>query len=307
MWNLLNPQRAENMGDGWETKRRRGEGYDWTVIKLGHPGLVKSIHIDTLHFKGNYPATCAVRCIYAPGASEKYLSDPATLWNTLLPKTTMQADTNHEFKNEINHIGMISHVKLELHPDGGAGRFRVYGSIVNPQAVSLVAEALTAEKFAPFGEVIETQGHSYRTINKGYADRFENLTDLDVTDGGKPALSIFRARPVELPFSITAMEAHPKASQGFIPIGEARFLVAVAKPSKKLKKSDIRVFVTNGRQGVNYKRGVWHHFLLVLDRQQDFIVIDRSCPDDNTNEIQLNAPYPIIADFIAESTQVSAA
>ncbi len=300
MWNLLYPQRAQNMGDGWETRRRRGEGYDWAVIKLAHPGLVKFIHIDTLHFKGNFPATCAVRSIYAPGASKKYLSNPETAWNTLLPKSTMQADSDHEFRNEINHIGMTSHVKLEMHPDGGVGRLRVYGSITNPQAASLVAEPLTAENFASFGEVIETRGRDCRTINKGYADRYENLANLDVTDGGHPALSIFRARPVELPFSITSMECHPNASQGFIPTGNARFLVVVARAAKQFDKSDIRVFVTNGSQGVNYKRGVWHHFLLVIDQQQDFIVIDRSAPDDNTNEIQLNAPYPIIADFVTE-------
>ena len=297
MWNLLNPDKADNMGDGWETGRRRGEGHDWVVVQLGHPGLVKKIEVDTLHFKGNYPAMCAVRGIFAPGAQIEHLIDSNTSWRTLLNKATTQADTNHTFSNEINHIEAVSHVKLEIYPDGGVSRLRVFGTISDPHLISLVPEPLTQESFQPYGDVIEIENRSFRKINQSYADRYENLASLDLVEGGTPALSIFKSRPIELPFSITRMEHHPCASQAFVPIGDGKFLIAVAKRSKEFNVNDLRLFVTNGKQGVNYKRGVWHHFLLALDDEQEFIVIDRSNPDENTNEIELESPYPIIDKF----------
>ena len=134
-------------------------------------------------------------------------------------------------------------------------------------------------------------------INQGYADRFENLAALDLTDGGSPALSVFKARPVKLPFSVTHMERHPQSSQLFIPKGPGRFLILVAEGSQPFNPANLRLFVSNGGQGVNYKRGVWHHFLMALENEQEFIVLDRSDPDDNTAEVELAYPYPIITAF----------
>ena len=294
MWNLLKPGRAINMGDGWETRRRRGEGYDWAIIKLGHPSVVRRIEIDTLHFKGNYPARCAVRGTFAPGASEEYLTENMSHWKTLLPEAAINADKRHIFDQNINNIGDITHLKLDIYPDGGVGRFRAFGTKSLSFSRALKPELLTAEKFRMYGEVIETAGCSFREINHGYADRYENLARLDVTDGGSPALSVFKARPLPMPICITKMERHPDASQAFIPRGNGRFLIAVAKPSEEFNPDDLRVFMTNGKQGVNYARGVWHHFLMVLWEEQEFIVIDRSEPDVNTHEIELGTPYPII-------------
>ena len=161
-------------------------------------------------------------------------------------------------------------------------------------ADSVIPQPLTAEAFRPFGDVIETANRHSRLINQGYADRYENIVDLDLTDAGQPALSIFRARPISLPFTVLQLECHPQSSQAFIPKAEGKFLVLVAKPSERPKISDLHLFLTSGQQGVNYRRGVWHHFLMVLDKEQEFIVIDRDNPDDNTKEIQLQAPCPII-------------
>ncbi len=161
----------------------------------------------------------------------------------------------------------------------------------------LMPQLLTKESFAPFGQVIETQGSLSRVINNGFADRFECLADLDITDGGEPALSIFHARPVPLPFAIVKMEQHPRSSQAFIPLGTGRFAIVAASGVESPSASTLCVFVTNGHQGINFKRGVWHHFLLSIDQEQDFAVIDRSDPDANTNEIELPEPYSIIADF----------
>ncbi len=158
----------------------------------------------------------------------------------------------------------------------------------------LLPQPLTAEVFRPFGDVIETANRQSRQINQGYADRYENLVDLDLTDAGQPALSIFRARPISLPFAVSQLECHPQSSQAFIPKAEGQFLVLVAEPSGRPQISDLHLFVTNGQQGINYRRGVWHHFLMVLDEEQEFIVIDRDNPDENTKEFQLQAPCPII-------------
>ena len=114
-------------------------------------------------------------------------------------------------------------------------------------------------------------------------------------DQGKPALSIFKAKPVAFPFSITRMERHPKASQAFIPKRDSKFLVVVAEASETINVNNLRLFITNGRQGINFKRGVWHHFLLTVGSVQEFVVIDRSNPDDNTEEVDLKQPYPIIS------------
>ncbi len=297
MWNLLSPGRAVNMGDGWETARRRGEGHDWVVLQLGQPGIVREIDVDTLHFKGNYPAACKVMATYAPGIAVSDLTSTHYPWQTLLDRVQLSADSNHQFSHEIDDIGAISHVMLEIFPDGGVGRFRVRGQLAKNSPRILQPIALDAESFEPFGEVIEIAGHQSRPINQGYAERFEELADLDISDGGVPALSLFQARPVALPFTVKSMECHPNASQAFIPRGNGRFLVLVASAAKTIQPEDLKLFVTNGKQGVNYRRGVWHHFLLSLEKSQEFIVIDRSDPDANTKVVELDIPYPIITSF----------
>ncbi len=127
--NLLAPDRAANMGDGWETRRRRGPGYDWAALRLGHPGRVQGIHIDTLHFKGNYPARCAVMGVMAPDANAEELVRDKSLWKCLLPETKMQSDFLHRYGDEVRDIGPVSHVALEMHPDGGVGRLRIFGTL----------------------------------------------------------------------------------------------------------------------------------------------------------------------------------
>lgn len=295
MWNILSPDQSVNMGDGWETRRRRGDGKDWVIVKLGHPGIVKQIKIDTTHFKGNYPAKCAVRGLMAPGAAVDFVTDEELQWNTLLPPTQTYADQIHIFSREMQDIGPVSHVKLEMYPDGGISRFRVIGKVQSQGSMILKPEPLDVKEFQPYGDVIEIENRPSRVINYGYAERYENLAELDLMDQGKPALSIFKAKPVAFPFSITRMERHPKASQAFIPKRDSKFLVVVAEASETINVNNLRLFITNGRQGINFKRGVWHHFLLTVGSVQEFVVIDRSNPDDNTEEVDLKQPYPIIS------------
>jgi len=127
MNNLLLPGRAENMGSGWETRRRRGPGSDWILIRLGARGTPRVLEIDTRHFKGNYPDRCAVEVIDAPGARPTDLIE-SSAWQPLLAETKLQADTRHFFDRELCATSPATHVRLRIFPDGGVSRLRVWGS-----------------------------------------------------------------------------------------------------------------------------------------------------------------------------------
>jgi allantoicase len=129
MNNLIMPGRAENMGDGWETKRRRGPGHDWIILKLGKPGTIRKIEVDTNHFKGNYPDTCSIEGCAMPDASTDELVSNNTRWSEILPKTKLQADTRHFFERELSPIDSCTHIRLNIHPDGGVSRLRVWGTL----------------------------------------------------------------------------------------------------------------------------------------------------------------------------------
>ena len=149
---------------------------------------------------------------------------------------------------------------------------------------------LTRPAFAPFGDVIETEGRDHYTINSGYAERYNDLADLDLAEaGGRPLVNIFRARPWPSPVHIREMERHPLSTQAFVPLTRMPFLVVVAPPSDAPRPEQLRAFVTNGVQGVNYRRGVWHHALLALAEECDFLVIDRGGPERNCDEVSLAA------------------
>jgi ureidoglycolate lyase len=158
----------------------------------------------------------------------------------------------------------------------------------------LTPEPLTAEAFAPFGEVIEASDRAERiAINYGYTTRFNDLARIDVAEGGGHAIvSLFRARPLDPPH-LKIFERHPLGSQSFTPLSGRPFLVAVA-PAGAFDPAAVRVFRARPHQGVNYAKGVWHHFLLPLQGESDFLVIDRAGPGENLDEIEL-APADRIA------------
>ena len=116
--NMLMPGRAANMGDGWETKRRRGPGHDWAIVRLGSPGAITKVEIDTNHFKGNYPDRASIDGLRASGD-----------WVELLPQTKLRPHHRHVFGNELRAIGTVSRLRLNIYPDGGVSRFRAYGRI----------------------------------------------------------------------------------------------------------------------------------------------------------------------------------
>ena len=128
--NLIMPGRGADMGDGWETKRRRGPGYDWCVIRLGAPGRVRRVEVDTAHFKGNFPESCSLKVCRAPDAAS---ADAASLealpWRELLPRTRLQAHTRHFYEKELLDAGEATHARFHIHPDGGVSRLRLHGSL----------------------------------------------------------------------------------------------------------------------------------------------------------------------------------
>ena len=129
--NMLMPGRAANMGDGWETRRRRGPGYDWSLVRLAATGMLDHLEIDTNHFKGNYPDTCSVEGILAEGASVDELAPGARPFVEILPRTKLQAHTRHLFDEELRARGPFSHVRINVYPDGGISRLRVWGSVTH--------------------------------------------------------------------------------------------------------------------------------------------------------------------------------
>ncbi len=155
---------------------------------------------------------------------------------------------------------------------------------------TLRIERLTREAFSPFGDVIELDGARHFPINGGTTERFHDLATIDVAEqGGRPLINVFRGQPHAQPVDITMMERHPLGSQAFIPLGDARYLIVVA-PAGEFDPSRMRAFRTEGWQGVNYAKGVWHHPLLALDRVSDFLVIDRGGDQPNCDEVFLPEP-----------------
>jgi allantoicase len=150
--NLIMPGRAADMSDGWETKRRRGPGHDWCVIKLGAPGAVRRVEVDTSHFKGNYPESFSLEAARAPqaaggidgdaggidgpaGGSAAHADDAAALdslsWATVLPRTRLQAHTRHFYEGELQVVEAATHARFQIFPDGGVSRLRLYGTLLD--------------------------------------------------------------------------------------------------------------------------------------------------------------------------------
>jgi len=127
--NLIMPGRAANMSDGWETKRRRGPGHDWAIVKLGAAGHIRRVEVDTSWFKGNFPESCSLEATSAADLPEEDLTDLSVAWKNVLPRTRLQAHSRHYFENEILDAGNVSHLRFNIFPDGGISRLRVYGRL----------------------------------------------------------------------------------------------------------------------------------------------------------------------------------
>ncbi len=130
--NLILPGLAKNMGDGWETRRRRVPGHDWIVIRLGTRGAIQKIEVDTSFFKGNFPESCSIDgCIDSRrDMTADEFSNVSHDWKEILPRTKLRAHHRHLFQKELsrNVLGTgMDFIRLNIYPDGGVSRLRVYG------------------------------------------------------------------------------------------------------------------------------------------------------------------------------------
>lgn len=155
--------------------------------------------------------------------------------------------------------------------------------------LQLKAEPLTAGAFAPFGDVIDARTSTSFPINAGRTQRHHDLAKVETLgENARTLINIFVSQPVTLPLELTFLERHPQGSQAFMPLHEERFIIVVAPPGEHIENSDVRAFVTDGRQGVNYHAGTWHAVQSVLDREGEFLVVDRGGDGNNCDEYPLS-------------------
>ncbi|MBO0346208.1 ureidoglycolate lyase [Roseibium sp. CAU 1637] len=160
---------------------------------------------------------------------------------------------------------------------------------------SIKTEPLTAEAFAPYGEVLQVAGEPDKLINQGLCGRYHDLAGLDfIGDGARAGISIFRSQKRQLPYRLEMLERHPLGSQAFLPMTHQPFLV-IAAPDDGGKPGRPRAFLTELGQGINFARNVWHGVLTPLSDPGLFAVVDRIGDGDNLEEHWLDIPYDVIS------------
>ena len=129
--NILAPGKAKNMGDGWETRRRRGKGFDWLILNSLDGKEIDKIEISTHHFKGNFPSHCSLQAAYLPNSkNSKQIVKSSNNWKYLLKDAKLSANKVHVFKNNLMKKDKINFIKINIFPDGGISRFRIYGKSI---------------------------------------------------------------------------------------------------------------------------------------------------------------------------------
>jgi allantoicase len=127
--NLIMPGDPRNMADGWETRRRRGPGHDWTIIRLGAPGTICRVEIDTRQFKGNAPGACSLEGCVTSAAAPDLVAGVVTSWRELVALAALQPDARQTFEDEVQSVGDVTHVRFNIYPDGGVARLRLFGRV----------------------------------------------------------------------------------------------------------------------------------------------------------------------------------
>ncbi len=154
------------------------------------------------------------------------------------------------------------------------------------------AQPLTADAFAPFGDVLEAVGKPDKIINNGFCGRYHDRARLDFGPDGRAGISVFKAEPRALPYTLDLLERHPDGAQAFIPMSLDAYLVTVAEDAKG-EPVNIRAFIAGPGQGINYHRNTWHGVLTPLSAPGLFAVVDRIGETPNLEEYQLPTPLTI--------------
>ena len=158
-------------------------------------------------------------------------------------------------------------------------------------------EPLTKEAFALFGDVIEIDGAHHFPINAGAIERYHDLAEVDVGvySGGRAIISIIACKQSsQLPYRVKVIERHPEGSQAFIPLGTVPLVIVVGEPGDYPDPVKLRAFISNGRQGVNYRRGVWHMPLISGIEHQQYLIVDRGGPGQNCEELHIDNQVIVI-------------
>jgi ureidoglycolate lyase len=153
--------------------------------------------------------------------------------------------------------------------------------------LTLKAVPITPERFAPYGDLIYASPASRNGMNDARFERFSGLADIDVDtqSGGAASISIARCKvPMTLPYRFDLVERHPLGSQAFMPLSRFSFFVVVAPPGESVEREDLCAFVTNGSQGVNYHKGVWHMPMIAFEEGQEFLIVDRGGDGENCEQ-----------------------
>jgi len=154
-------------------------------------------------------------------------------------------------------------------------------------------EPLSAEAFAPFGEVLEASGEPSKIINQGLCGRYHDLASLDIAgEDARAGISLFKSEKRALPYTLEMVERHPLGSQAFLPMSLDPFLVIVC-PDENGRPGKPRAFRTSPGQGINFHRGTWHGVLTPLSEPGLFAVVDRIGPGDNLEEVWFEKPYVV--------------
>lgn len=153
--------------------------------------------------------------------------------------------------------------------------------------VNVKIEPLTRAAYAPYGDVIDMQDVDHFSINEGAIERFHDLAKVDIgaDEGGRTLISIALCnRADSLPYTLPHVERHPLGSQAFLPLDDTPVIVVVAPHGESVDPADIKAFISNGKQGINYHRAVWHMPLIALQKGQQMIIVDRGGPGNNCEE-----------------------
>lgn len=154
---------------------------------------------------------------------------------------------------------------------------------------TITARPLTAEAFAPYGNVLDTDGAPDKIINQGFCGRWHDRADLDFGPNGRAGISLFKAEPRSLPYTLDLLERHPEGSQAFLPMSQSEWLVIVARDDGG-HPGQIEAFIAAPGQGINLHRGTWHGVLTPLHAPGLFAVIDRIGETPNLEEFPLTMP-----------------
>ena len=155
--------------------------------------------------------------------------------------------------------------------------------------IRLWPEPLDRTRFAPYGDVIDASPDKVSAMNEARFERFDDLCQADFA-GGDVAMSVARCRtPTSLPLRVDMVERHPLGSQAFVPLTPCRMVLVVAPPGESVNPAELRAFVSNGRQGINYHRGTWHMPLIAFEAGQEFLIVDRRAGTANCEQHELDA------------------